>query len=69
MENPIAPADLDRLEFGPFEIVTIQLERAVETAPPRGCSMTTSVIRAERQFSTRKQSLAIVARVSGRTSS
>jgi alpha-mannosidase len=26
MENPIAPADLDRLEFGPFEIVTVQLK-------------------------------------------
>jgi alpha-mannosidase len=26
MEHPIAPADLDRLEFGPFEIVTVLLK-------------------------------------------
>jgi alpha-mannosidase len=26
MEHPIAPADLDSLEFGPFEIVTVLLK-------------------------------------------
>jgi alpha-mannosidase len=26
LENPLGHADLDRLEFGPFEIVTIHLE-------------------------------------------
>src|SRR5690606_18633563 len=35
LERPLGPADLERLELGPFQIVTVLLEPPTQAAPER----------------------------------